>query len=125
MGKIEMSAKEVGVPLVRRYEEEDFRAGSAAKAKSPYTRRIYRSRVKALTRARKSALTTPKLMRSPAMPLPQLGGITLNAPIRDDQEIIVDTDDEATYEPHLAFRVWVEDGVYDSLFLNLRTKLTG
>jgi hypothetical protein len=118
---VESAAKELGVDLVPRQKEHDFQPGSAAKSKSPHTRRKYRSRVRALRLAKTAQSQCVTLVENPTASKPPVGSITLSPDASfDDSETLVDSEDsiEATSRqplpvslgekaiPKLGFRVW-------------------
>ena len=127
---IEETAAEFGIPLSRRKTEKRFQSGAAQHAKSPRTRRAYKSLVRrAALKEKEKARAARQMTRSVQRPLPQelptavppIGRVALTVDSRqEDEEIWSDVEDyrnlaitppgprptEPPSTRHIAFRVW-------------------
>ncbi|KAF2109179.1 hypothetical protein BDV96DRAFT_240585 [Lophiotrema nucula] len=114
---IEDEAQKNGIELRRREEDVRFENGKAARAKSEYTRRIYKRLVRTASQSSQSSLEGPSGLCSQR---PLHGSAILVNP-GDEVDNFVDVEDEATSSsatacvpaqrsrPHLAFRIFNGD----------------
>ncbi|KAJ4373989.1 hypothetical protein N0V83_002728 [Neocucurbitaria cava] len=103
---IETTAKELDIEIVRLQEEVTYRSNHAATAKSPGTRKKYKSLIQ------KAALEWDLRAVQPPLVIRRLRGTTLSATSWEEDEVLTDSERneaKSSSRPHLVFRVW-EDG---------------
>jgi hypothetical protein len=108
---IESAGRKIGIRVQRLQDEHVFPSGEARTARSPKTRRLYRSLVRRASQHRRIGETEPPVK------IPALGiAMTTDAKFEESEHItdaegpgICAPEEMSTKQPTLAFRVWDAD----------------
>jgi hypothetical protein len=115
---IDIAAREIGIKIQRLQEEHTFRAGEARSARSPKTRRLYRSLVRRASQDRRIGAMYTQTQTEPPARIPALGNIAMTTDAKfEESEHVTDAEgpeicvpeEMSTKQPTLAFRVWDAD----------------
>jgi hypothetical protein len=141
---IESAGREIGIRVQRLQDEYVFPSGEARTARSPKTRRLYRSLVRRASQDRTIGAMYTQMQTEPPAKIPALGNIAMTTDAKfEESEHITDAEDHqdphddelekmSTDAPRISFRVWdsnsrtsfsLTDGFISEAFKTWRGKL--
>jgi hypothetical protein len=115
---IKIAGREIGITVQRLQDEHVFPSGEARTARSPKTRRLYRSLVRRASQDRRIGAMYTQTQTEPPARIPALGNIAMTTDAKfEESEHITDAEDHqdphdgelekmSTDAPRISFRVW-------------------